>query len=410
MHVLLVGGGGREHALGWKLSQSPRLTRLSITAPNPGLLELGGRLVEGDPVAFARREEVDLVVVGPEGPLSEGLVDRLAAAGILAFGPTQAAARLESSKAFARAFMERAGIPSPRWSAHEDAASAHRGVQRLGACVVKADGLAAGKGVVVAADEAEAHQAVDAVFSGRFGAGRVVLEEKLVGPELSVLALCDGERALTLLPARDHKRRFEGDQGPNTGGMGAVCPPAELPPGLLAEVEQRVLGPAVAGMKAEGTPFRGVLYAGLMLTAQGPRVLEFNTRFGDPECQPLMRMLDEDLLPLLVSAARGALPARPLRWREGAAACVVMVNGPYPESGPRGMPIEGLRTEPAPEVVVFQAGTRREGDRVVVDGGRVLGVTATGPDLPAALRRAYAAVEEVRFQGRAWRADIGGGP
>ncbi len=408
MHVLLVGGGGREHALAWRIAQSPLLRRLSTTDPNPGVLALGAELSSGDPVAWARDHAVDLVVVGPEGPLSEGLVDRLAAVGIPAFGPRQDAAQLEASKAFARQFMDEHGIAGPRWSAHTDAASAHGAVEAFGACVVKADGLAAGKGVIVADDAAQAHAAVDEVLGGRFGGARVVIEERLSGPELSVLALCDGVRAVPLLPARDHKRRYDRDQGPNTGGMGAVCPPPGLDPALVERVRVEVLQPTVDGMAARGTPFRGLLYAGIMLTPAGPRVLEFNTRFGDPECQPLMRMLDEDLLPLLLACATGSLPERPLRWKPGVACCLVVVNGPYPDSGPKGMPIEGLEAAgEVRDVVVFQAGTALVEGRVVVNGGRVLGVTAIGADLAHARREAYAAAALLRFPGADLRSDIG---
>ncbi|MCK6504205.1 phosphoribosylamine--glycine ligase [Myxococcota bacterium] len=413
MHVLVVGGGGREHALAWKIAGSPRVAKVSTTVANPGMLALGGQLASGDPLAWAQANGVDLVVVGPEGPLAEGLVDRLQAAGVPAFGPVAAAARLEASKSFAKAFMDGHGIPTARWSAHDDAVGAHAAVEGMGgACVVKADGLAAGKGVIVAADAAQAHAAVDEVFDGRFGAGgaRVVVEERLVGPELSVLALCDGERAVPLMPARDHKRRFDGDLGPNTGGMGAVCPPRDVGPELVEQVRREVLQPVVDGMARQGVPFRGVLYAGLMLTADGPRVLEFNTRFGDPECQPLMLMLDEDLVPLLLDAAVGRLPDRPLRWRPGAACCVVVSTGAYPDGGPRGMPIHGLPAgdqRDARDLVVFQAGTAPDGDRVVVAGGRVLGVTAWGPDMDAARRRAYQGLRGIHFDTAAYRTDIG---
>lgn len=415
MHVLVVGGGGREHALAWKIARSPLVGRLSTTVGNPGILALGAGLVTAEPVGWATQNGVDLVVVGPEGPLADGMVDRLQAAGIPAFGPVAAAARLEASKAFAKSFMDAHGIPTARWSVHDAPAEAHAAVDAMGgACVVKADGLAAGKGVIVASDAAEAHAAVDEVFGGRFGAGgaRVVVEERLVGPELSVLAICDGERAVPLLPARDHKRRFDGDQGPNTGGMGAICPPTDAGPALVEQVRRTVLQPVVDGLARQGVPFRGVLYAGLMLTSDGPRVLEFNTRFGDPECQPLMLMLDEDLVPLLHAAAVGRLPERPLRWRPGAACCVVVSTGAYPEGGPQGMPIHGLPAggqRDADDLVVFQAGTARAGDDVVVAGGRVLGVTAWGEDLQAARRRAYKGVAGLSFDTAAWRTDIGAG-
>ncbi|MCB9778147.1 MAG: phosphoribosylamine--glycine ligase [Alphaproteobacteria bacterium] len=413
MHVLVVGGGGREHALAWKLAQSPRVTEVSTTSDNPGIAALGGRRCDGDVVAWARDHAVGLVVVGPEAPLADGMVDRLQAAGIPAFGPIGAAAQLEASKTFAKAFMDECGIPTARWSTHEDAAGAHAAVETFGPCVVKADGLAAGKGVIVADDAAVAHAAVDEVFDGRFGTAgaRVVVEERLTGPELSVLALCDGVRAVPLIPARDHKRRFDAGQGPNTGGMGAICPPHDVPEGLVEQVRRDVLQPAVDGMARRGTPFRGVLYAGLMLTPDGPRVLEFNVRFGDPECQPLMAMLDEDFLPLALACATGSLPDRPLRWRDGAACCVVMAMGAYPGSYPKGLPITGLPggdQRDARDLVVFQAGTGPGPDGAVLTrGGRVLGVTAVAGDHDAARDAAYAAVQGISFDTAAWRTDIG---
>jgi len=414
VHVLIVGGGGREHALAWRIAQSPLVHSISTTVANPGILALGGGLCTGDPVAWAGTHGVDLVVVGPEAPLVEGLVDRLDAAGITAFGPSAAAARLEASKRFAKAFMDEVGIPTARWSTHDDASAAHAAVDALGgACVVKADGLAAGKGVVVADTAEDAHRAVDDVLGGRFGAAgaRVVVEERLRGPELSVLALCDGQRALPLLPARDHKRRFDGGEGPNTGGMGAICPPADVDADLVDQVRRTVLQPAVDGMAARGTPFRGVLYAGLMLTPDGPKVLEFNVRFGDPECQPLMMMLDEDLVPLMVAASQGRLPQRALRWRAGAACCVVVTAGAYPGVYPKGLAVRGLPPgdqRDARDLVVFQAGTREDMDgEIVTSGGRVLGVTAWGADLGAARARAYGVVPTLHFDTAAWRTDIG---
>jgi phosphoribosylamine--glycine ligase len=314
---------------------------------------------------------------------------------------------LESSKAFCKEFLVQNGIPTARARVCHRAAEAHATID--GPCVVKADGLAAGKGVVVANDAAEAHAAVDAMFGGVFGgAGAVVVvEERLVGPEVSVLALCDGRRAVPLLPARDHKRRFDGGLGPNTGGMGAICPVPGLGADFVESVRARVLQPAVDAMAAAGTPFVGVLYAGLMLTPDGPRVLEFNARFGDPECQPLMLLLDEPLAPLLAAAAAGALPARPLRWRSGAACCVVAVQDGYPGSVGAG---DRLPPAPAPtaDAVVFAAGVRHgPGGVWEAAGGRVLGLTAWGDDLGAARARAYALWEAVRWPGGAVRADIG---
>ncbi len=414
MKVLLIGGGGREHALGWRIADSPLVDELLLTDPIPGL---PGRVVAGDPVEVAAAEGVGLVVVGPEKPLAEGLVDRLAERGVPALGPTAAAARLESSKAFAKAFMDRHGIPTARWSVHADPAEARAAAEALlaegGGVVIKADGLAGGKGVVVADHAADAIDAIDeALLDGRFGeAGRrVIVEERLRGPELSVIALCDGRRAVPLLPCRDHKRRFDEDRGPNTGGMGAICPVPGVTPGLVERVRARVLQPVVDGMAAEGHPFRGVLYAGLILTTAGPRVLEFNVRFGDPECQPLMMMLDEDPVPWFLAAAAGELPERTPRWRPGAACCVVMVDGDYPGPVAGGAPIEGV-PEPTGDARVFFAGARLSGDppRLLTAGGRVLGAVARGADLAEARRRAYALVEGIRFAGAAWRTDIGAG-
>lgn len=400
--VVIVGGGGREAALAWKIRQSPLVGRLWLTNPGPGFPAGSSTLPRGDVAVEAAALGADLVIVGPEAPLAEGLVDRCAELGVLAFGPSAAAARLEASKRFAKDFMDRHGIPTAAWSCYEDAASAHAAID--GPCVVKADGLAAGKGVFVCSNEAAAHAAVNRVFEGGIGGGRLLLEELLVGEELSVLALCDGERFLLLPPAQDHKRRFDGDEGPNTGGMGAYAPAPVGTAELLATAAEQVIRPTLAGMKAEGMPFRGVLYAGLMVTAEGPKVLEFNVRFGDPECQPVLMLLDEDLVPLLLACARGELEERPLRLRPGATCCVVMVSGGYPGNYEKGHSISGL--EDSEDVVVFQAGTRRLGGRIVTSGGRVLGVTARGASVREARERAYAAVERIHFEGASWRRDI----
>jgi phosphoribosylamine--glycine ligase len=406
MNLLLIGGGGREHALAWRMAQSPLVDALFVTHDNPGFPADAVR-IQGDLVQEARAAGVGLVVVGPEAPLADGLADRMRAMDIPVFGPSAAAAQLESSKAFAKSFMDRHQIPTAGWSTHTSAQSAHDAIE--GPCVVKADGLAAGKGVFVATTAEEAHGAVDKVFAGAFGeAGhRVVIEELLIGPELSFLALCDGQRAVPLMPCRDHKRRFEGDRGPNTGGMGAICPPADADAALTEEVTRTVLQPVVDGMAREGMPFVGVLYAGLMMTADGPKVLEFNVRFGDPECQPLMLMAGEDLVPWMHQAATGTLPTRSIQWRSGAACCVVMVAGDYPGTVPRGMPITGV-PDPDEDLVVFYAGARRDGEQVCSNGGRVLGVTAHGEDLREAKIRAYAALEQIHFETAAWRRDIGG--
>jgi phosphoribosylamine--glycine ligase len=386
--------------------KSPLVTRLLVTDSNPGFPADAVR-VDGDPVAAAVEAGVGLVVVGPEAPLAEGLSDRLRAAGVPVFAPSKAAAQLESSKEFAKAFMDRHGIPTAKWSTHTDATTAHAAIS--GPCVVKADGLAAGKGVVVASTAAEAHEAVDAMLGGAFGeAGhRVLLEERLVGPEISVLAICDGKAAVPLMPCRDHKRRFADDEGPNTGGMGAICPPADATPELLEDVRVRVLQRTVDGMAADGIPFRGVLYAGIMVTPDGPKVLEFNVRFGDPECQPLMMMLDEDIVPIMLDAASGSLERRSLVWKDGVACCVVMVSGGYPGAIQKQKTITGVPAE-TDSAVVFMAGAARVAGSLVTDGGRVLGATAVAESLSQAQNAAYDLVEKIHFENAAWRDDIGG--
>ncbi len=393
MRVLVVGGGGREHALAWRLGRAGHT--LCFSHPNPGFDRLGTVDV-GDPVDVARRHAVDLVVVGPEGPLAEGLVDRLEAAGVVAFGPRKNAAWLESSKVASKRFMERHDLPRARsiTLAPEDT------LAWAGPGVVKLDGLAAGKGVWVCADGRAVRAAVEQSFRLRPDAP-VLIEEVLVGPELSVLGLCDGTRVAPLLPARDHKRRYDGDEGPNTGGMGAVAPVPTDTWHACAEILQR----AVSGMAAEGTPFCGVLYGGFMLTAEGPKLVEFNVRFGDPECQPLMMLLDEDPAPWFHGAATGRLPGERLRWKPGAACCVVVSGADYPTRG-ADADIEALPDD-VDDLVVFHAGTSRRDGVLRATGGRVLGVTAYGPDAESARRRAYAGVAQVRFAGAAWRTDIG---
>ena len=407
MKILLIGGGGRESALAWKIAQSPLVDGLVVTHDNPGFPS-GTIRAHGDAVTVASTHDVGLVVIGPEAPLAAGVSNRLVEAGFDVFAPSMEAAQLESSKEFAKAFMDRHSIPTAGWSCHTDADAAHAAVN--GPCVVKADGLAAGKGVIVADTAEQAHAAIDSMFDGAFGeAGhRVVIEERLTGPEVSILALCDGSRAVPMLPCRDHKRRFDGDGGPNTGGMGAICPPPDVGPELVDDVLMSVLQRTVDGMAEEGIPFKGVLYAGLMLTPSGPKVLEFNVRFGDPECQPLMMMLDEDIVPLMLACARGDLDVVGLRWRSGAACCVVMVSGGYPGAIEKGHPISGVRS-PTPDAVAFYAGAAVDGNVVVNSGGRVLGVTAFGNNLNEASQAAYAYVEDIHFQTADWRTDIGGG-
>jgi phosphoribosylamine--glycine ligase len=415
--VLLVGSGGREHALAWKLAQSPRIGTLYAAPGNPGI----ARVAECVPVgaddtaglaALADRERIDLTVVGPEAPLAAGLADALAARGRPVFGPSRAAAALESSKAFAKELFARHGVPTARFGVFDDPAAARAFVGELGGrAVVKADGLAAGKGAVVCRDPAAAARAIGDMLERRvFGdaGARVVVEELLEGEEVSVFALTDGHAVCPLASAQDHKAVFDGDRGPNTGGMGAYSPAPALDPALARQVVETVLAPTIRAMAAEGRPYRGVLFAGLMLTPRGVRVLEYNVRFGDPECQVLMLRLADDLLPLCQAVAAGhGLPAS-VAWRPDAAACVVLAADGYPGPYATGLPIEGIeRAEAHPGVTVFHAGTARRDGRLVTAGGRVLGVTALGADIPSAVAAAYAAVAEIRFDGVHYRRDIG---
>lgn len=414
--VLLVGGGGREHALAWGLARSPRVAQVWVAPGNGGTL--GGKLHRVDLstedheslVDFARRSPVDLAVVGPEAPLAEGLADAFRAAGIPCFGPSAAATRIESSKAFAKAFMVRHGLPTARHASFTDHAAARRWLEEAPfPVVVKASGLAAGKGVVVPESFAEALETLEDFFSGRLGqAGlEVVLEERLRGPELSVLAFCDGTRFALMPPAQDHKRVFEGDQGPNTGGMGAFAPSPRGTPEVM-EAAAELIARTLDGLAAEGTPFVGCLYAGLMLTDEGPRLLEFNARFGDPETQVLVPLLASDLFLVLRDCALGRLDPTAVRWLPGAATTVVACAAGYPGTYEKGKKIEGLDAAAAlPDVHVFHAGTRRAGADVFTSGGRVLAVTATGPDLGHATHQAYAGLDCIHFAGQHVRYDIG---
>jgi phosphoribosylamine---glycine ligase len=418
MRVLLVGGGGREHALAWSLAASPLLTKLWIAPGNPGTAECGDNVpiaatdIAGL-VAFAREQRVDLVVVGPEAPLTLGLADACAASGIACFGPSAAAARLEGSKAFMKEVCDAAGVPTASWARFDEPAAAHAHIGARGApIVVKADGLAAGKGVVVAMSVEEAFAAVDEIMvarvHGQAGAS-VVIEEFLDGEEVSFFALCDGTHAIALAAAQDHKRVGDGDTGPNTGGMGAYSPAPVFTQALQDEVMARMIRPTLAEMARRGTPFRGVLFAGLMLTREGPKLLEYNVRFGDPECQVLMLRLQSDLLPALVAACHGALDRFALRWWEEAAIIVVMAARGYPGEPAPGGVIEGLeRAAQLPGVQVFQAGTaRREDGALVASGGRVLGIAASARTLGEAREAAYAAVEALDFPDGFCRRDIG---
>ena len=416
MRVLLVGSGGREHALAWKLAQSPRLSELHAAPGNPGI----GHFATLHPVPLADLEEmtelaarlaVDLVVVGPEAPLAAGLADRIADAGLRCFGPTAAAARLESSKAFAKGVMQAAGVPTASAVVCDTVAAAQAAIAEMGGrVVIKADGLAAGKGVTVCDTAADAQDAAEGcLVDGEFGSAgrRVLVEERLEGEELSLLALCDGERVLALEPARDHKRALDGDAGPNTGGMGAFSPVPGVDAELVEEILAAVHRPVVNELARLGTPFRGCLYAGLMLTAAGPRVIEFNVRFGDPEAQAILPRLDADLLDLLDRAATGSLAGAAAPVTTDACVSVVMAAGGYPEAPVAGGTISGIAAAEALEgVSVFQAGTSERDGALIASGGRVLNVTACGRDFAEARRRAYAAVDLIDLEGSMHRTDI----
>ncbi|SMF62405.1 phosphoribosylamine--glycine ligase [Tistlia consotensis] len=420
MRILVVGGGGREHALCWAIAASPLCEKLWCAPGNAGIAEeaeclpIAAEDIDGL-VEFAVEQQLDLVVVGPEGPLVLGLVDRLESAGIKAFGPSAAAARLEGSKGFMKDLCARHGIPTARYGRFSDPQAAKRMARELGApVVVKADGLAAGKGVTVAGTLDEAERAIEeALVGGRFGAAghEVVVEEFLAGEEVSFFALCDGERALPLASAQDHKRAFDNDEGPNTGGMGAYSPAPVLTPALQARVMAEIVEPTVAAMKAEGAPFKGVLFAGLMIAADGtPRLLEHNVRFGDPECQALMLRLKSDLLPALIAAADGQLASFDLRWYDEAALVVVLAAKGYPGRYEKGTEIRGLeRAAQVEEVTIFHAGTSwSESGALTATGGRVLGVGALGATLAQARDRAYQAVERIDWPEGFCRRDIGG--
>ncbi len=408
MKVLVIGSGGREHALCWALAASPLFTEVLCAPGNAGIaaearcLPVAVDDLDGI-VALAKAEGVGLVVVGPELPLVLGLVDRLTEAGIRTFGPTAAAARLEGSKAFTKDFCRRHDIPTAGYATFTDLDAARAHVRERGApIVVKADGLAAGKGVVVAATVDEALAAIDGAT------GTLVVEECLVGEEASLFALCDGSHALEIGTAQDHKRAFDGDQGPNTGGMGAYSPAPILDAAMVERVMREIVRPTLAGMQAEGAPFTGFLYAGLMLTADGPKLIEYNARFGDPEAQVVLPRLMTDLGQLLMGALDGMLDHMNLRWLPSHALTVVLASKGYPGSYKRGSEIRGLDALAGdPDLLVFHAGTRRDGERILADGGRVLAVTGLGSDLKQAQAKVYAAVDRIDWPEGFCRRDIG---
>ncbi|MFN4288783.1 MAG: phosphoribosylamine--glycine ligase [Brevundimonas sp.] len=417
MNILLVGSGGREHALAWKIARSPLLERLVIAPGNPGMARLGElRAIKPTDVdaltACAREIRADLVVVGPEAALDAGLADRLASVGIACFGPSRRAARLETSKAFAKAFMERHDIPTAAYGVYDRLKDAKAALDVFRPpYVLKADGLAAGKGVVISADRREARSELEDIFGGRFGAAgaRVVIEEFMTGEEGSLFALSDGRHAMLLGGAQDHKRAFDGDLGPNTGGMGAYSPAPVFDADTVEAARTRIVEPTIAAMNAEGCPYRGVLYAGLMVGEEGPRVVEFNARFGDPECQVLMMRMESDLVPYLLACARGGLERLPEPvFSPQAGIVVVLAAKGYPDSPLEGSIIRGAEQDFGEGVQVFHAGTRRRPDgTLIAAGGRVLNVCAVGDSLAEARARAYRAVRAIDWPGGFHRSDIG---
>jgi len=416
MKILVIGSGGREHALAWKLAQSPKVSNVYVAPGNGGTaIEEGLTNVPltaiPSLVEFARREQIALTVVGPEAPLADGVVDAFNAAGLKIFGPTRAAAQLESSKDFAKQFMARHGIPTAAFGTFTDANAAHGYIDQQGApIVVKADGLAAGKGVVVAMTAEEAHAAVDAMLSGNTmgeAGHRVVIEECLLGEEASFIVMVDGEHVLALASSQDHKRLLDNDQGPNTGGMGAYSPAPVVSPELHARIMREVIHPTVSGMAADGIRFSGFLYAGIMVGADGaPKVLEFNCRMGDPETQPIMMRLKTDLVTLLDAAVHGRLDQVEAEWDRRTALAVVLAAAGYPEAPQKGAVLSSL-PQATEDLHIFHAGTTAEDGRTVVSGGRVLAVTALGDSVRMAQKRAYEAVAEIHFDGMQYRRDIG---
>lgn len=425
-NVLIIGSGGREHTLAWKIAQSERVKQVFVAPGNAGTVWAGGKglapsenLLVGveefeQLLDFAKENEVGLTVVGPEVPLAEGVVDLFQAAGLAIFGPSKAAAQLEASKAFSKQFMADNHIPTADYQTFSDYEFARDYLESAhGPLVIKASGLAAGKGVILCQDVAEAKTALQLIMlEKQFGVAgdEIIIEECLIGPELSVLAFTDGKTIVPLSPSRDHKRAFDQDEGPNTGGMGAYAPVASLAPDLLAEIHQSVLQVAVDGMAANGTPYKGLLYAGLMLTADGPKVLEFNCRFGDPETEVVVPLLASDLVEVMLACIEGRLDKSAVQLYEGACATVVMASEGYPGSYPKGLEITGLgAANQLAGVTVFHAGTVYEDGRLLTSGGRVLAVSATGETLEAALEQAYRGVDLIHFEGAHYRKDIGAG-
>lgn len=415
MRILVIGGGGREHALVWKLAQSPQVDTIFAIPGNPGMADLA-QCVDIDTTnnaalaEFALTEKIDLTVVGPEAPLANGLVDFFTTKGLAVFGPSQAAAEIEGSKAFAKDLMQKYNIPTAKFAVFEAADKAIEYIKEQGApIVVKADGLAAGKGVIVATTVAEAIEAVEMIMCDKaFGSAgsQVVIEECLFGEEASLLAFTDGTSVVPMIAAQDHKRIFDGDQGPNTGGMGTYAPAPVVTEAIREQVVREILQPTVAAMKQEGRTYVGCLYAGLMITADGPKVIEFNARFGDPETQVVLPLLASDLAAVMQACVNGTLSEEPVTWSDEAAVCVVLAAGGYPGSYAKGDVISGLAAAEAQGAAVFHAGTAAVDGQIVTNGGRVLGVTTVAADIKAAVAKTYAAVESIQFANMQYRKDI----
>ena len=412
MNILVIGSGGREHALYWKLSESPQTEQIYAIPGNPGM-GASAAIALDDHAAilrFVKEHEIGLVVVGPEVPLMNGLVDELEAAGIRAFGPRANAAEIEGSKSFAKDLMKKYGIPTARYEVFTAAEPARAYIRQEGApIVVKADGLAAGKGVIVAMTEQEALDAVDAIMEDHsfgYAGARVVIEEFMEGEEAYLLAFTDGTTIRPMISAQDHKRAYDGDRGPNTGGMGTYAPAPVMTPEMTERAVEEILKPTIAAMAKEGRTYRGCLYLGLMVTADGPKVVEFNARFGDPETQVVLPLLDSDLAAIMCACADGTLADVPIRWKDGAAVCVVLASGGYPGHYEKGQEIHGLADAAAMGALVFHAGTAMKDGKLVTNGGRVLGVVGRGADISSAVDAAYAAATKISFKDAYYRKDI----
>ncbi|MDO4923752.1 MAG: phosphoribosylamine--glycine ligase [Peptococcaceae bacterium] len=415
MKILVIGSGGREHALCWKLAQHPD-AKVYVAPGNTGMCDeavlVNIKVDDIDMlVDYAKAEEIDLTVVGPELPLTLGIVDAFREAGLACFGPSKAAARLEGSKAFSKELMKKYNIPTAAFDTFTDVEKAKAFVDEIGIpCVVKADGLAAGKGVIICMTREEADAAIEDMLSGHaFGdaSAQIVIEEFMEGPEVSVLSFADGKHVLPMVSAQDHKRIYDGDKGPNTGGMGAYSPAPVYTEEMAELVNRTIIEPTIKAMEAEGAPFTGILYTGLMLTDKGPRVLEYNARFGDPETQPIMMRMKSDIVPLFQACIDGTLDQMELEWYDDAAVCVIMASGGYPASSEKGVVIHGLEKVKKDEAVVFHSGTTMNGGEVVTNGGRVLGVTAMDSTIKGAIDKAYQAVDKITFDNMQFRRDIG---